>query len=99
MKTIDKFVLVPFERYERLTKEHTEDKNIINTEKQVGKGQEKVEKVEGKAKTQTKKVTEISKGKIKKQKKLYSNIKQIPTLPPGIPDKPKIADFKWLSLY
>lgn len=138
MKIVDKFVLVPVERYDRLIKNNNEN---IPDFSQAGKGdtiEEKnnlspnpaftgINKTETNSEnslknpilqdsinkrkvkdlnpsTETSNLTQIPKktpinpiSKQKKKKKILSVIRKLRPPPPGIPNKVKAIDFKWLS--
>lgn len=106
MKHTDKFVLVPIERYERLIRGNSSNKNEGKHEEEVrlhqkGEGGEnkgedlkedfsKINKLEGVG--EDKKVIENRENKKEADKK-------VPAPPPGIPNKIKKEDFKWMVLF
>lgn len=106
MKYTDKFVLVPVERYDHLMKENASRKNVENSKKeppshQKGGGRDIDEEEIKKNPTKVDKVEEVTADKkdtpLKKGEEQF--IKKIPAPPPGIPNKIKKEDFKWIVLF
>lgn len=115
MKFTDKFVLVPIERYNQLTKgrgktkRETEEADTrdetIKIEgiprvqgKTAPEGQDtlKLKKQTGTGKQHIKNKRQIS---ITKKKTEIHRTQKIPPPPPGIPNRIKNIDFRWLKLF
>jgi len=106
MKFVEKFVVIPFERYQRLIK----DKNSIeDSDKDLDKdsNKEKIEDIHNsEIKGENKKEVNIVKTETNKKgdpsqkfdKKLSESV-TIPHRPPGIPNKSKKTSFKWEALF
>ena len=114
MKFTDKFVLVPIERYERLMEKQSSNKietdqtaADIETVQTGGLLDKKIENEEEikETKDQTNKENkgveyEEKPSLVKNFKKVRKNNpkKKFPPPPPGIPNKLKKIDFRWLTL-
>lgn len=116
MKFTDKFVLVPFDRYQRLMKETSFNKEETIKSKEVlqqeGKGFKTKE-------TPSKQLHDIKTKKLKERDDSFNKSKskthsingeslpikkkstssKYPLPPPGIPNKPKEFDFKWIRVF
>lgn len=115
MKFTDKFVLLPIERYERLMKsncfEGDKTKEIKENElrlQQEGGGKEKQdteEKEDIKSKrdkfdeNKDSKAEEVEEEKTQESEGEKDYTTKIPPPPPGIPNKIKKEDFKWIVLF
>ena len=108
MKAIDKLVLIPIERYERLLKAQNSDnkkelvgeKESFPSEKggkenevgEAGIGEEKLKASESEPKASLGENTE------KKLPHKESRKRKVPPPPPGVPNKPQKSHFKWMML-
>ena len=111
MKFTDKFVLVPIERYERLTKELSSDKDEENKEVSMKKNFQKGEGLEiahtenrnsfseGVDKSVKAKQNLPSPIPNKSHQKLPPPFPKYPPHPPGIPNKIKKPDFRWINYF
>ena len=111
MKFTDKFVLVPYDRYDRLTKseggdtrKHPNGKNSIPKEssiKEEPKNDTKEEVLEIQKKTEKQESPQKEKHFKSTTEENHSNSQsnKIASRPPGILVKTKKAPFKWVTLF
>ena len=108
MKAIDKLVLIPIERYERLLKaQKSDNKKELVVEKETspsekgvkenevgeaGVGGEKLKVSENEPKASLGENTE------KKLSHKEGRKRKVPPPPPGVPNKPQESHFKWMIL-
>lgn len=105
MSSTDKFVLLPYERYERLIKIGNKNPHSLEgTRSQEDNPQDNKTIPEAEEREKDTDIKEVEKKQPKSPKsiqeqELSKRGEKIRPLPPGIRNKPKINSFKWHSLF